>query len=75
MKMIERGAGIIHKKEYNYWRETGSAFSVREGTYNVPNKTLASGLIIKTVSSFSPLYEGCLLLRNYKKLSTHLSIE
>ncbi|XP_071801348.1 dynein axonemal assembly factor 3-like [Asterias amurensis] len=58
MKMIERGAGIIHKKEYNYWRETGSAFSVREGTYNVPNKTLASGLVIKTT-------KGNLLQRGY----------
>ncbi|XP_022107212.1 dynein assembly factor 3, axonemal-like isoform X2 [Acanthaster planci] len=48
MKLLDRGAGIIHKKEYSYWRETGSAFSVREGTYDVPNKTLASGLIVKT---------------------------
>ncbi|XP_038079414.1 dynein assembly factor 3, axonemal-like [Patiria miniata] len=54
MKLLDRGAGIIHKKEYSYWRETGSAFSVREGTYDVPNKTLASGLIVKTTSGNVP---------------------
>ncbi|XP_064603261.1 dynein axonemal assembly factor 3-like [Liolophura sinensis] len=49
MNLLERGGhvDIIHKSEYNHWREKGVAFEIREGAYDVPNKTLASGLIIK----------------------------
>lgn len=46
---------IIHKSEYNHWREKGVAFEIREGAYDVPNKTLASGLIIKKVRFFMTL--------------------
>ncbi|XP_013396625.1 dynein assembly factor 3, axonemal [Lingula anatina] len=48
MKLVERGAKIIHKSEYNRWRNTGVAFEIREGNYEFPNKTLASGLLLKT---------------------------
>ncbi|XP_041366025.1 dynein assembly factor 3, axonemal-like [Gigantopelta aegis] len=42
MKLCERGGDIIRKFEYQRWRNTGVAFEIREGTYDVPNKTLAS---------------------------------
>ncbi|XP_071818838.1 dynein axonemal assembly factor 3-like isoform X2 [Apostichopus japonicus] len=48
MKLIERGGDVIHKIEYSRWRNSGVAFEMREGSYIVPNKTLASGLIFKT---------------------------
>ncbi|XP_072035866.1 dynein axonemal assembly factor 3-like [Amphiura filiformis] len=47
MKLLERGAGIINHHHYAKWRESGVAFEVREGTYDVPNRTLASGLFVK----------------------------
>lgn len=46
MSLIERRGAIIHIHEYKNWRETGTAFTVREGTYDIANKTLASGLVI-----------------------------
>ncbi|KAM9299404.1 dynein axonemal assembly factor 3 [Gastrophryne carolinensis] len=42
MKLHDRGAAVINAIEYNRWREKGVAFQIREGTYDVPNKTLAS---------------------------------
>ncbi|ESP05132.1 hypothetical protein LOTGIDRAFT_227827 [Lottia gigantea] len=45
MKLIDTGADIIHKVEYNNWRESGIAFTIRDGTYDIPNKTLASGMV------------------------------
>ncbi|KAK6190478.1 hypothetical protein SNE40_002340 [Patella caerulea] len=47
MKLAEAGADIIHKTEYSNWRDSGIAFTIREGTYDIPNKTLASGMIFK----------------------------
>ncbi|XP_042200968.1 dynein axonemal assembly factor 3 [Callorhinchus milii] len=46
MKLHERGAVVINNQEYFRWREQGFAFEVREGVYDVPNKTLASGLLV-----------------------------
>lgn len=44
-------AEIIHKHEYKTWRSTGIAFEPREATYDVPNKTLASGVVVNQVSA------------------------
>ncbi|XP_061182670.1 dynein axonemal assembly factor 3-like [Saccostrea echinata] len=46
MKLVNKEADIIHKHEYKRWRSTGIAFEPREATYDIPNKTLASGVII-----------------------------
>ncbi|MEE6482969.1 hypothetical protein FKM82_013391 [Ascaphus truei] len=40
-------AGVINNREYSRWREKGVAFEIREGIYDVPNKCLASGLIMR----------------------------
>jgi dynein assembly factor 3 len=37
----------MNGKFYTKWRLSGIAFEIRDGTYNVPNKTLASGIIFK----------------------------
>ncbi|KAG8567995.1 hypothetical protein GDO81_013857 [Engystomops pustulosus] len=46
MKLHDRGAAMISAMEYNRWRETGVAFMIREGIYDVPNKTLASHMTV-----------------------------
>uniref|UniRef100_K1Q0Z4 UPF0470 protein C19orf51-like protein n=1 Tax=Magallana gigas TaxID=29159 RepID=K1Q0Z4_MAGGI len=46
MKLVNKEAEIIHKHEYKTWRSTGIAFEPREATYDVPNKTLASGVVV-----------------------------
>ncbi|XP_053545917.1 dynein axonemal assembly factor 3 [Bombina bombina] len=46
MKLQDRGAGVIHSREYCNWRENGVAFMNREGNYDVPNKTLASQVTV-----------------------------
>ncbi|CAJ0957815.1 unnamed protein product [Ranitomeya imitator] len=46
MKLHDRGAAVIGAAEYNRWREKGVAFMTREGTYDVPNKTLASHMAV-----------------------------
>lgn len=43
-------ADIINVHQYKNWRDTGVAFEVREADYDVPNKTMASGLILSHVS-------------------------
>lgn len=45
MKLCDRGAEIIGSRAYQHWRKSGTAFQLREGSYDVPNKTLASGMI------------------------------
>ena len=55
MKLLERGANIIYNRDYAKWRESGVAFVIREGTYDVPNRTLASGLFVKSVSGLFAL--------------------
>ncbi|XP_007442576.1 dynein assembly factor 3, axonemal [Python bivittatus] len=47
MKLHEQGARIINFREFFQWRDTGIAFEMREATYDVPNKTLASGRLIR----------------------------
>ncbi|KAM4704364.1 dynein axonemal assembly factor 3 [Rhinophrynus dorsalis] len=46
MKLHDRGAGVINSVEYNRWREKGVAFMIREGIYDVPNKTLATHMMM-----------------------------
>ncbi|KAM3923359.1 dynein axonemal assembly factor 3 [Leptodactylus fuscus] len=46
MKLHERGAPMISAMEYSHWRERGIAFMIREGIYDVPNKTLASHMSV-----------------------------
>ncbi|KAK2177949.1 hypothetical protein NP493_570g00008 [Ridgeia piscesae] len=43
MKLTYKDASIIKSSDYRQWRQYGVAFGIREGTYDVPNKTLASG--------------------------------
>ncbi|XP_067664901.1 dynein axonemal assembly factor 3-like [Haliotis asinina] len=45
MGLVERGADVVNKSEYQAWRNTGVAFQFREGTYDTPNKTLASARV------------------------------
>lgn len=52
-------AEIIHKHEYKTWRSTGIAFEPREATYDVPNKTLASGVVVNQVSAQIKQSEAC----------------
>lgn len=47
MRLMERDGGIIHVREYKNWRKCGIAFEPRDGNYDVPNRTLSSGLLIK----------------------------
>uniref|UniRef100_A0A8C3IC75 Dynein axonemal assembly factor 3 n=1 Tax=Chrysemys picta bellii TaxID=8478 RepID=A0A8C3IC75_CHRPI len=47
MKLHERGASVIGGREFSRWRDTGVAFELREGVYDVPNKTLASGRVLR----------------------------
>ena len=43
-------APIINFREYKTWRESGVAFEVRDdSSYEVPNRTLASGILFKKV--------------------------
>ncbi|XP_078388106.1 dynein axonemal assembly factor 3 [Cetorhinus maximus] len=46
MKLHDRGARVINNRQYYQWRDKGLAFEVREGLYDVPNKSLASGLLL-----------------------------
>ncbi|CAF1067917.1 unnamed protein product [Brachionus calyciflorus] len=46
MKLIDRkNCSIINHKIYSKWRDTGTAFELRDTNYDTPNKTLASGMI------------------------------
>lgn len=47
MILSDRGASIINNKQYARWRKEGIAFDLREGTYDAPNKTLASGMVLR----------------------------
>jgi hypothetical protein len=42
-------AGVIGTHHYNRWREKGQAFEIREGAYDVANRTLASGAVFNVV--------------------------
>ncbi|XP_015276252.1 PREDICTED: dynein assembly factor 3, axonemal [Gekko japonicus] len=47
MKLHEHGAKVINSREFFRWRNTGVAFEMREASYDVPNKTLASGRLLR----------------------------
>ncbi|KAH9519196.1 Dynein assembly factor 3, axonemal [Bulinus truncatus] len=47
MELIERGGSIVYIGQYKHWRNSGVAFRIREGTYDVPNITLASAMVFK----------------------------
>jgi hypothetical protein len=34
-------------REYKNWRKYGIAYEPREGNYDVPNRTMASGLLVE----------------------------
>ncbi|KAM9773761.1 dynein axonemal assembly factor 3 isoform 1-T2 [Syngnathus typhle] len=42
MKLHEKGCGVINKHQYVRWRESGLAFELREGIYQISNPTLLS---------------------------------
>jgi len=46
MKLVDRGAKVINGREYAEWREKGLAFQGRDGCYEFPNRTLASGVLV-----------------------------
>ncbi|XP_062033687.1 dynein axonemal assembly factor 3 [Lepus europaeus] len=47
MKLHDRGAQVIHTREFRRWRDTGVAFELRDSSaYRVPNRTLASGRLL-----------------------------
>uniref|UniRef100_A0A8C4YAU6 Dynein axonemal assembly factor 3 n=1 Tax=Gopherus evgoodei TaxID=1825980 RepID=A0A8C4YAU6_9SAUR len=54
MKLHERGARTIGGREFSRWRDTGVAFELREGVYHVPNKTLASGRLLRHKGELVP---------------------
>ena len=45
-------AGVIGGRQYLKWRHKGVAFEIREGTYDTPNRTLASGMVFKQVRGY-----------------------
>ncbi|XP_054850733.1 dynein axonemal assembly factor 3 isoform X2 [Eublepharis macularius] len=47
MKLHEHGAKVINSREFFRWRNTGVAFEMREASYDIPNKTLASGHLLR----------------------------
>ncbi|CAI5790730.1 Hypothetical predicted protein [Podarcis lilfordi] len=47
MKLHEHGANVINFREFYRWRDTGMAFEMREAPYDIPNKTLASGRLLR----------------------------
>lgn len=49
---------MIGSREFFRWRDTGVAFEMREAAYDIPNKTLASGRLLRHVSclAFKGLY-------------------
>ncbi|XP_006868360.1 PREDICTED: dynein assembly factor 3, axonemal [Chrysochloris asiatica] len=47
MKLHDRGANVIHTREFRRWRDTGVAFELRDpSAYHLPNRTLASGRLL-----------------------------
>lgn len=47
MKLHDRGARVIHTREFRRWRDTGVAFELRDSSaYQLPNRTLASGRLL-----------------------------
>ncbi|XP_059168514.1 dynein axonemal assembly factor 3-like isoform X2 [Physella acuta] len=67
MELIERGGSIVYIRQYKDWRDTGVAFKIREGTYDVPNRTLASAMVFKLDGERFPRrgYWGDMLVSPY----------
>ncbi|XP_029383546.1 dynein assembly factor 3, axonemal [Echeneis naucrates] len=42
MKLLDKGCGVINKRQYVQWRERGLAFEMREGVYQITNPSLLS---------------------------------
>ena len=54
-------APIVNFNEYKTWRESGVAFELREDSaYEVPNRTLASGIVFKKVIVITIIIEICI---------------
>ncbi|CAL9699040.1 unnamed protein product [Knipowitschia caucasica] len=51
MKLHDKGAGLIHKKQYSQWRAGGVAFELREGVYQTSNPTLLSSRLFNQKGS------------------------
>ncbi|EGD81026.1 hypothetical protein PTSG_10969 [Salpingoeca rosetta] len=45
---ISEKAPIINARQFARWRETGLAFELHDTTYEIPNRTLASGELLKS---------------------------
>ncbi|XP_061666446.1 dynein axonemal assembly factor 3-like isoform X2 [Syngnathoides biaculeatus] len=45
MKLHEKGCSVINKQEYVRWRESGLAFELREGFYEMTNPSLLSSRV------------------------------
>ena len=61
----------MSSREYQSWRESGVAFSLRDDApYDQPNRTLASGLLLKQVTSS----EDSTPLPNKQSCTNHLLI-
>lgn len=61
-------AAIVSSREYQSWREKGVAFQLRgDAPYEHSNRTLASGLIIRQVSSNMQFYNSIVV-----KLHVHV---
>ncbi|XP_041938527.1 dynein assembly factor 3, axonemal-like [Alosa sapidissima] len=45
MKLYQKGCGVISKQQYVKWRDTGLAFELREGNYQIANQSLLSNRI------------------------------
>lgn len=64
MKLHDRGARVIHIREFRRWRDTGVAFELRDSSaYHVPNRTMASGRLLSHVR-VHPCPGPLLLLRD-----------
>ena len=59
-------APLISSREYKEWRESGVAFKLRgDAPYQVPNRTMASGLLLREVSSAVSPGACCMCVRMY----------
>ncbi|XP_077406016.1 dynein axonemal assembly factor 3 [Vanacampus margaritifer] len=45
MKLHEKGCSVINKHQYFRWRESGLAFELREGVYQISNPSLLSSRV------------------------------
>jgi len=50
-------APIIHNRQFIAWRDNGLAFNMRDAPYDVDNRTLASGRVMKGAGKWEPSVE------------------